>query len=170
MNNFVKVTLAAAILGGAIWLYNQGRSTVAEWASKVTVRITAFGIPQYMQNVLALPITITITNPTPLAVPISSMRAGLFVLKGSNWEMFGTMDPVPAFEIQPGENPLNINPRIDVQKLNPFSSSQTIQQYVSTAIKPVTIKLAVALNIQGYDFEQVETRSLTIKDLLRNVA
>jgi hypothetical protein len=172
LNKSLKIIAITALLGGAAWLYFIGRQVVANWADKITVRISALGIPKYAQNVFNLPVSIVVYNPTPIAVPIEAMRTSLFVARNAAWEKFGETDPV-AVALVPGDNKVTIEPRIDLTKLTPIPSGTKPLDYLlalASSQAAVSIQLTLSLTIKGYQFDHSETRTFTLRDLVRNAA
>lgn len=175
MNQILKITLFTAIIGGIVYLLKAGKDQVSEWADKITIKFAGIGRPQLRNGNVTIPVTLAITNPAPLPIPVDNISGKIFLLRNSLWQPVGNILPSGAVAFAPGESRQTFFPVIDLSKINPITS-------VASAIRAATnflntggqvnakIKIDVTVNVKGFEFTQSQEQSINLNELYRAAA
>lgn len=175
MNQILKFTLIAAAIGGLVYLLKSGKDQVTDWANKISIKFAGIGRPQLRSGNVTIPITLAITNPAPLAIPVDNITGKIYLFRNSLWQPVGNLLPSGAVAFAPGETRQTFFPVIDLSKINPITS-------VASAIKAATnflnaggqvnaqLKIEVTVNIKGFEFTQSQEQAINLNELYRAAA
>lgn len=165
MSTPVKIALTAAGIGALIYIVRN----LNTWANKITVAFQSIGIPVYRSGNMALPVTLKVSNLTPIGIPINNLQAALYILKNGVYQLVGQTENTGPFTINPGNNPLTVYPTINLSALVPQNVSvlnilNTLANYAPAA----TIRIVAKVNVQGYEFEETTDHKLMYNQLYQN--
>lgn len=175
MNQILKFSILAAVIGGVIYLINAGKNQVTEWADKITVKFAGIGKPQLRSGNVTIPITLAIYNPAPLAIPVDNISGKIFLLRNSLWQPVGNLLPSGAVAFAPGETRQTFFPVIDLAKLNPITSVASAIQAATNLLNTggqvnASLKIEVLVNVKGFEFTQSAEQSINLNELYRAAA
>jgi len=168
MSTPVKIALYAAGIGALIYIV---RMVSNQWANKLTVAFQSIGIPVYRSGNLALPVTLKVSNLTPVAIPVTNLQAALYILKNGVYQLVGQTENTGPFTINPGNNPLTLYPTINLSALVP--QSVTVLNVLNTLANynPIaTVRIVAKVNVQGYEFEEATEHKIMYNQLYQNAA
>jgi hypothetical protein len=175
VNQILKFTLIAAAIGGLVYLLKSGKDQVTDWAKSISIKFEGIGRPQLRSGNVTIPITLSIYNPAPLAIPVDNISGKIFLLRNSLWQPVGNILPSGAVAFAPGETRQTFFPVIDLSKINPITS-------VASAIKAATnflntggqvnaqLKIEVTVHIKGFEFTHSQEQSINLNELYRAAA
>lgn len=173
MNSTVKFTLAA--IGAIVFLLKAGKDQVNQWTDQLAIKFAGIGKPQLRNGSVTLPLTLQISNPAPVPVPVSNVYGTIFIFRNSLWQPIGQIAPTGAINIAPGNSTQTIYPSIDVTKLVGINSWGNALQSLNTIIGNqgqlnAKLKADVTVNVQGFEFVQSLEQSINLNDFLRAAA
>jgi DNA-directed RNA polymerase alpha subunit len=145
MTTPVKLTLAALIITGGIIGYKY----VRELFQAFTFRIVRYGIPNYSNFNLTVPITIEFSNPTKLTIRPDHVLVELYLKSQGQWVQVGDVNQTVT--VPPGKSQSTIIPVLNMQALISSVNANFAQMLTSARLD---IKTDVTITYQGITFRK----------------
>lgn len=165
MSTPVKFAAAAAIIGVLVFFAR----SINQWAKKITIAFQSIGIPAFRNGRMALPVTLKVSNLTPLSIPINNIQAALFIMRNGAWHLLGQTENTGPVNINPGDNPLTIYPAIDLAMLTPQNVTVLTLLNTLANYNPIaTVRIVAKVNVQGYEFEETTDHKIMYNQLYQN--
>lgn len=149
MSTTVKLALIASVVGVLLYVGTKANDAF-NLVKGISYRITSWGTPRFANNIVALPLTIAIKNPSPLnftvdkaTVKISYWQIDKFIPAGES--------TVTDIQVTPGETKKNIVANVDLKAI----TSNALNTVVTLAVnRALNIKADVTLTIAGVTLPQ----------------
>lgn len=175
MNTIVKYTLLAATIGSIFYLFKAGKDQVAEWAKNISITFNGIGRPEFRNGAVTIPVQLSISNPTPITIPVDNITGKIFLLKSGMWQPVGTIPNTGSVQFAPGTGTQIFYPSLDIQKLNPLNSGGSILQLATGLIQSggqikAKLKIEITATFKSKNFTNTSEQEINLNDLLRAAA
>lgn len=174
VNSAIKISLLTVAIGAVVFLLQAGKNQITQWADQLVIKFAGIGKPQMRNGNVTLPITLLITNPAPVPVPVSNVYGTLFIFRNTLWQPIGQIAPTGAITIAPGTNSQTIFPIVDITKLLGINSwgnvLQSLNTFVLSGQVAAKIKADVTVNVQGFEFNQSLEQAVNLNEFISAAA
>lgn len=163
MTTTAKVGVFAVITTALVALAFYGKQTLTDWANKISVRFQSIGKPLLKSGKLAVPVTLTLQNLTPISIPVDNVKIKLY----KAGVQFGETENTGALSINTGNNAITLYPLIDLKKILPTGNILSqINSVLSNQSPVLDFVAAITTTIQGYSFTVEHPEKFYLTDLL----
>lgn len=162
MSTAWKIATAIGIGGILYFITSKGKQLVNQWAGKIKFTIVKF-----------FPLTVRITNPTPIYAPVDSVAIKAYYLRNGMYVQFASAPPTKPFNITPNASTdVTLHPKIDLKALNPFTGGNIDKAIAIIAGQNplVDIKIELTITIGGMSFTEEAFTKIYLSELVKNVA
>lgn len=163
MSTVVKIALWAAGIGAAVYAVREFSN---QWSDKISVAFKSFGLPAIKGSNITLPVTLQVTNKTPLSLPINNIQAALFILRNGMWDLIGQTENTGPVNIISGITPITFYPIVDLAKLTPKVNVLSVLNVLANNTPLTTVRIIAKINVQGYELVQTVEQQISIDQLL----
>lgn len=157
---------------GALLVYlgvSTAQNKFREWANKIKVSITGIGKPTLASNAVNVPIKLRVSNPAPIAIPVSNFIVNVIVIKGTEAIKIAAGKPTGPVTLNPGNTDLQITPVIDFNALKNILPINElvgeIQNIFTGAASVIQLRFDAIATVGGIDIPVSYNYSLNLSNL-----